>query len=529
MKTVQFDEIIFDETSRFHKIKKENYKIEGKYPILDQGQIFIGGFTNEKKFVNFDVSPFILFGDHTKILKYIDFPFTIGADGVKVLRIDESIANTKYIYYYLKTLKLTEAGYSRHFKFLKNVKIDIPETKLDQIRIATILSQASILIEQRRESLRLLDELLSCIFLEMFGDPVQNEKGWSKIRVDKCADVFTGYAFKSDEYVEDSNEIKLCGGLIISPNSIEWSKANYYPKSKTTLLKKYWLEKDDIVIALDRPWISTGFKIGRIKEIDLPCLLVQRTARVRAFDINKDYLYYSFKHKAFQSHCKPTEATIPHISPLELKNYIIPNPPTELQNEFSEVVRRVEIIREQYEDSLEKLEQLYGSLSQRAFKGELNLDFEIDDKPIYEETLSFNKTEEDRQYTEGLDNITKEIAEFHHSLPHSGADNEIDNKLRQLDTELKIRSEIPYWSEYVKYRLMDERFSYQDLKEVITKFPFDKPPSVEDIQKTITDCLESNPPFLKQVFGHYPLETTEEEDKNPKVIHFIKNNATQTV
>ncbi len=67
MKKVKFDELVSDVTSEFHKVKKENYLNEGYFPIIDQGQIFIGGYTNDKTVVSTEVAPYVLFGDHTKI------------------------------------------------------------------------------------------------------------------------------------------------------------------------------------------------------------------------------------------------------------------------------------------------------------------------------------------------------------------------------------------------------------------------------------------------------------------------------
>ena len=200
---------------------------------------------------------------------------------------------------------------------------------------------------------------------------------------------------------------------------------------------------------------------------------------------------------------------------MKLDKIKVPLPPLPLQKQFSELVEKVEKLKNQYDESRKELEQLYGSLSQKAFK---------------EEVLSFNKAE-DNEYTKGLDKLNKGIANFHHSLPHSGANDEIDNKLRQLDTELKIRGEVPYWSEYVKYRLMDKKFTYQELKDVVTKFPFHTPPSVEEVQKVIIESLESNPPFIEQVFDYHPLQpkTKEEGERIHKIIHFIKTDAAKTV
>jgi type I restriction enzyme S subunit len=254
---------------------------------------------------------------------------------------------------------------------IRNLEVPFPSLK-DQVYIAYFLSSAEKLITQRKESIRLLDEYLKNTFLEMFGDPVRNEKGWETKKVEEVSDVLTGYAFKSEEYTINKKEINICGGLIIFSGWIDWSKSNYWPLQKTEGLERYWLLEGDIIMAMDRPWISTGFKLAMIKKTDPLSLLVQRTARIRSQKVNNHYLYFLFCHKGFEIHCKPTETTIPHISPTEIKNYIIPIPPVKLQNQFANIVEKTETLKVQYQSSLQELENLYNSLSQQAFKGELN-------------------------------------------------------------------------------------------------------------------------------------------------------------
>ncbi len=121
-----FEEIIKDKTGGNPKIKKGDYAAEGRFPVVDQGQDFIGGYTDDIDNVAQVSPPCIIFGDHTRIFKYIDFSFALGADGVKLLKPDKQLL-PKFAYYYLRQFKLPEnAGYSRHFKFLKQAYIPIP-------------------------------------------------------------------------------------------------------------------------------------------------------------------------------------------------------------------------------------------------------------------------------------------------------------------------------------------------------------------------------------------------------------------
>ena len=219
----------------------------------------------------------------------------------------------------------------------------------------------------RNESDELTKEYLNSVFLEMFGDPVNNPKRWKVEKLKNHIDLLTGYPFKSKEYTDDKNEVRLCGGLIIMPYGIEWNKANYWKRNSTDGLDRFWLDVGDIVIAMDRPWISSGFKIYQIKDDDVPSLLVQRTARVRVKNINQNFLFWLFRHKSFEIHAKPTETTVPHISPKDIREFEIILPPIELQNEFSEIVKHIEFVKKYQGQSKMNIDNLFKNFTQKTF------------------------------------------------------------------------------------------------------------------------------------------------------------------
>lgn len=97
--------------------KQSDYLPSGLHPIIDQGQQLIAGYSNDEDGMFTDV-PAIVFGDHTRCIKYVEEPFFAGADGVKILKPRLS-DNARYWYYALNGLKLEDLGYSRHFKLLK--------------------------------------------------------------------------------------------------------------------------------------------------------------------------------------------------------------------------------------------------------------------------------------------------------------------------------------------------------------------------------------------------------------------------
>jgi type I restriction enzyme S subunit len=107
------------------KLPVRDYLESGKFPVIDQGQKFIGGFTNDKDNVIVCPSPVIIFGDHTKIIKYVDFDFVPGADGIKVIK-PLDFFNPKLFYYFLQAVELPDKGYARHYQYLSKSLIPLP-------------------------------------------------------------------------------------------------------------------------------------------------------------------------------------------------------------------------------------------------------------------------------------------------------------------------------------------------------------------------------------------------------------------
>ncbi len=124
-----FEEVVEDVSRLGTKIQTDDYLKNGKYPIIDQGQNYISGYRNDEKGVYRDV-PVIVFGDHTRCFKYVDFPFFMGADGVKILKAKGSDMNIKFLAELLKMVPIPNMGYNRHYRWLKEFDLIIPPAAL---------------------------------------------------------------------------------------------------------------------------------------------------------------------------------------------------------------------------------------------------------------------------------------------------------------------------------------------------------------------------------------------------------------
>lgn len=160
-------------------IPKKRYQEKGKFPIIDQGEVLIGGYTNDDSKIYHGELPVIIFGDHTRIFKYINFPFSIGADGTKIIIPKREEFDPKFFYYILQSLNIESLGYTRHYKILKTKEIPIPPlseqkkivAELDNLREK--IDKLKVLQEQQAKE---LEELKKSILEKSFSGKLIKEK-----------------------------------------------------------------------------------------------------------------------------------------------------------------------------------------------------------------------------------------------------------------------------------------------------------------------------------------------------------------
>ncbi|AVM42768.1 restriction endonuclease subunit S [Fastidiosipila sanguinis] len=154
---------VIGKVSRTKQIKTADYLLEGSIPIIDQSRDFIAGYTNDSEALVNTGTPVIVFGDHTRILKYIQFPFAKGADGTQLIISDRTNMPQSLLYLSLIAVDLSNYHYARHFKYLKAESILIPSQdvadEFDRL-ISPILSQIQKLREKCYELSQARDRLL---------------------------------------------------------------------------------------------------------------------------------------------------------------------------------------------------------------------------------------------------------------------------------------------------------------------------------------------------------------------------------
>lgn len=140
----------------------------------------------------------------------------------------------------------------------------------------------------------------------------------------------TGFPFKSRNYSDDPSDPKLLRGDNVAQGQVRWEGVKRWPKAETSGVEQYWLQEGDVILAMDRPWIEAGLKYCVINREDLPCLLVQRVARLRGKEqLDNGFLRYVIGSQSFTEYvlAVQTGTAVPHISTKQIQSYRLDLPP----------------------------------------------------------------------------------------------------------------------------------------------------------------------------------------------------------
>jgi type I restriction enzyme S subunit len=248
---------------------------------------------------------------------------------------------------------------------IEKLKIPLPPVN-DQIRIATLLGKVEGLIAQRKQHLKQLDDLLKSVFLEMFGDPVQNKKCWeSKTAID--------YA---DCIVPGRDKPKSFSGKTPWVTTGDLQQLGYTAKSRDGI----GLSDDEIkeVCARVVPKSSVLLTcVGDLGVVSICTTDMVVNQQLHAFQVSEtmseEFFMYSLSFQKKYMYQNASQTTLPYMNKTICNKIPMIRPPKDLQIKFTEIVRIVHGIKARHLKSLTDLESLYGALSQQAFRGELDL------------------------------------------------------------------------------------------------------------------------------------------------------------
>lgn len=270
-------------------------------------------------------------------------------------------------------------------------KIELP-SRADQQKVAVLFSSLQTLLAQRKESLELLDRFVKSTFKEMFG----GYQGKNIFKLHFLAEINSGLT-KGKNYAEKETEfVPYMRVANVQDGHIDLTEIKEIEATKSEI-ERFTLKTDDLLLTEG----GDPDKLGRgaLWKGQIPnCIFQNHIFRVRVFDskqLNPTFLSYQTSSnygKAYFLKMAKQTTGIASINSTQLKNFPVFIPPSDLQLQFAQIVEKVGAIKTQYIGSLRELENLYGSLCQKAFKGELT--FEPNGGKLDSQLLAANLSDE---------------------------------------------------------------------------------------------------------------------------------------
>ena len=375
MKEVKFKEL-FDYQKK-SKIKAGDglSLSEGKYPFFTSSNT-LSKSLNEFLFTKTS----LIFGTGgVPSVHFCEAKFAVSTDCLVAQPKKEVEIFVKYFYYFFiqNDLRILADGFKgaglKHIsrKYIDEIKIPLPPLTT-QKHIAQILDDAAALRDKTQQLLTEYDQLAQSIFLEMFGDPVINPKGWEVFKLDDLTNLIT------DGKHGNCNDVDNSGYFFVSAKNIRNNKINFLdsrqiPKSEFEEVdKRTNLQPGDLVM------INTGATIGRMAIAeDIPetrRMTFQKSVaviKVKKELLSPLFLQYVFKLRLETFATKGSGTAIKNLLLSEMKRFKIVTPPIHLQNQFAEKIGLIEQQKALAKQELQQSEDLFNCLLQKAFKGKL--------------------------------------------------------------------------------------------------------------------------------------------------------------
>lgn len=287
---------------------------------------------------------------------------------------------------------------SMKYSDMKWLPIFLPDEE-EQIQIARFLDHETAgidtLIEEQQRLVELLKEKRQAVISRAVSkglDPTVPMKDsgvewlgevpadWKVSKLGHYAQILTGYPFPSALFSHDESDVRLLRGANIGVGSLKWIDTVYWSLSDEDNLSNYLMEEGQVVLGMDRPWISEGMRIARITQKDMPCLLLQRVAAITpSAGLDNEFLFCLLASELFKTYVEPdlTGVSVPHISPEQIMGFQIPVPGIEEQRSISSFIRRqldqLSALFEQASESVELLQERRSALVSAAVTGKIDV------------------------------------------------------------------------------------------------------------------------------------------------------------
>lgn len=384
------DALLDTSVGKQHQVLAQDIAPSGAYPVIDQGQSFIAGYCDDPSRVIDFALPVIIFGDHTRAFKYVDFPFVLGADGTKVLKPDPEQFDARYFYYAMLALDIPNRGYNRHFKILRERFIPKPPLP-EQQRIAQVLSTVQEAIAQQERLIRTTTELKQALMQKLFTEGLRGEalketeigrvpESWEVMQLQEVADVKSGKRLpKGNALVAEDTGYPYIRVTDFEDNSVLSDQLLFVPTVIQPRIQRYIIEKDDVYISVAG---SIGI-VGMIPEELDGANLTENANRLVITNrkrIEPRYLMYWLDSERCQHEIKAQtlKNAQPKLGLGRIKTLGVALPSLDEQKEIVRALDAVRSKRQVAERKTKTLQDLFRTLLHELMTGKVRVDHELE-------------------------------------------------------------------------------------------------------------------------------------------------------
>lgn len=297
-------------------------------------------------------------------------------DGWLVLRDENALFDKRFLYYYLsskttyKKLKSMAVGgvvNNLNSEMVRNVIVPVPD-KEEQSEIADLFDKIKKILDDRKQELEQLDTLVKSRFVEMFGDPVANDKEWTTLPLEEACKTIVDCPHSTPSYTTENTGFMCIRTSIVKKNKILWDDIEYIPEDE--FIKRIQRKKPEIG---DVVYTREGAILGIAAIIDRECnVALGQRSMLLSPDANKclsEFLCVAMNCDSFLDNALKGIAgsASPHINVGDIKSFKMIMPPIELQNQFADFVQQVDKSKSKIQKSLEETQLLFDSLMQKYF------------------------------------------------------------------------------------------------------------------------------------------------------------------
>jgi len=367
-----------------NKILASDYLQEGKYPIIDQGKKTIGGFTNDSSLIYKCELPVVIFGDHTLIVKFIDYPFAIGADGTKIIHVNQEKCVPKFLYYAIVDKELQSEGYKRHFSKLRKQTFAIPPLS-EQQKIISILSNVDNLLQDIIEIIdqihRVKNGLIPKLLTEgirhtkfkktklNFGNEIETPDNWNIRSLKQIATLFVPMRDKPKKFGGNIPWLRIddFDGKYASK-----SKSNQNVTEKTVKEMKLRVYPTGTVLCA-----CSATAIGNYAITTQPLVTNQTFIGIYPNEeLTAEFLYYYLLTQTENLIILGSGRTAQaYISRKKFESFRIPVPPLVEQQKITSILLNIDTQIEKYQLYKSNLEKLKKWLVRGLFTGKIRVKF----------------------------------------------------------------------------------------------------------------------------------------------------------